>query len=94
MDKKCYSIQYLNLVDCKSDPNFVKKLIVSCKGIQKLSLRHFESFRDDAKNILKYINPNGLETLDLTFVSGLDLNYIQKLFKSKTLTEVSFLCNR
>ena len=94
LDKISYSIKYLNLADCKSDPNFVKKLIVSCKYIQKLSLRHFESFRDDAKNILKCINPNGLQTLDLTLTSGLDLNYIQKLFKSKTLTEISFLSNR
>ena len=94
LDKKCYSMKYLNLADSKSDPNFIKKLIVSCKCIQKLSLRYFGSYRDDAKNLLKYINPDGLETLDLTRVSGLDLNYIQKLFKSKTLTEVSFLCNR
>ena len=69
-------------------------MIVSCKSIQKLSLRNFESFRDEAKNILKYIHPDGLQTLDLTRVSGLDLNHVQKLFKSKTLTEISFLCNR
>ena len=92
--QKTYVMKYLNLADCNADSSVIKEIIASCHSIQKLSLRKLEVFNDASRNILKYVNPQGLQTLDLTSVNGLDLQYLQELLKSKTLTEISLLSNK
>ena len=92
--RKTYEMKYLNLADCNADPSVIKEIIASCHSIQKLSLRKLEVFYEASRNILSYVNPQGLQTLDLTSVNGLDLQYLKEILKSKTLTEISLLSNK
>ena len=85
-----YEMKYLNLAKCQADDEVLNQLIASCNSVQTLSLKNVHIQRKLGQNVLKYLNPQKLQCLDLTSFSGLDLDCIKHLLKSETLTEISF----
>ena len=85
-----YKVKYLNLANCQGDDGVLNQLISSCNSVQKLSLKNLHIQRQLGQNVLKNLNPQNLQSLDMTSFSGLDLDCIKYLLKSETLTKISF----
>ena len=95
-----YDVKYLNLSGCKADKGVLEKLVSSCQSLQKIALanldpmgRHRMAGWNVAFDVLKSLNPQHLQTLDLNAVEGLDLELMKSLLSCKTLTEISLFGN-
>ena len=86
-----YDVKYLNLSWCKADKGVLEKLVSSCQSLQKIALAKLDPIV--AFNVLKSLNPQHLQTLDLNAVEGLDLELMKSLLSCKTLTEISLFGN-
>jgi len=90
LSRNDYNVKYLNISWCKADKGVLEKLISSCQLLQKLSVASLG--RTVGVNVLKSLNPQKLQTLDLNSFKGLDLELMKGILSGKTLTEISF-CN-
>jgi len=90
LSRNHYDVKYLNVSDCKADEGVIEELISSCKSLEKLSLGSLEQIR---VNVLKHLNHQQLQTLDLNTFKGLDLGMTKSILSCKTLTEISFFTN-
>ena len=94
-----YNVKYLNLSWCKADKGVLEKLVSSCQSLQKIGVANLDppghgmDGWNVAVNVLKSLNPQLLQTLDLNAVKGLDLELMKSLLSCKTLTEISFYDN-
>ena len=89
LSRNDYDVKYLNLDHCEAEKGVLEKLISSCKSLQKLSL----CFLDLNSNAMKSLNNQKLQTLDLTFFKGLDLDLMTIFLSCEKLTDVSFRFN-
>ena len=90
LSRNDYDVKYLNVSSCKADEGVIEKLISSCKSLQKLSMGSLEQVR---VNVLKHLNHQQLQTLDLNTFKGLDLGLTASVLSCKTLTEIRFFTN-
>ena len=90
LSRNDYDVKYLNVSDCKADEGVIEELISSCKSLEKLSMGSLEQVR---VNVMKHLNHQQLQTLDLNTFKGLDLGLTTSVLSCKTLTEISFFTN-
>ena len=97
LSRKDYDVKYLNISWCKADKGVLEKLVSSCQSLQKIALANLDVNErtgwNVAFNVLKNLNPQKLQTLDLNAVEGLDLELMKSLLSCKTLTEISLFGN-
>ena len=86
LSRNDYNVKYLNIEHCVAEKGVLEKLISSSKSLQKLSL----CFLDLNSNAMKSLNNQKLQTLDLTFFKGLDLDLMTIFLSCEKLTNVSF----
>ena len=91
LSRNDYNVKYLNISWCKADKGVLEKLISSCQLLQKLSVASLG--RTVGVNVLKSLNPQKLQTLDLNSFEGLDAGLMASILSCTTLTEISFFTN-
>ena len=79
------SLIYLDLENCEANVKTFEEILASCHSLQKLSMSSKGEKMFLASNMIKsiwYQNGHSLQTLNLSYCDGLDLESIQKITKN------------
>ena len=79
------SLIYLDLENCEANAKTFEEILASCHSLQKLSMSSKGEKMFLASNMIKsiwYQNGHSLQTLNLSYCDGLDLESIQKITKN------------
>ena len=83
--EKASSLRYLDLKYCNAGVLFFEEILASCHLLQRLSMASYGPGNYITPEIIRsicYQNGRTLQTLDLSFWSGLNLESIQKITKN------------